>query len=307
MELRHLRYYVAVAEAHSFAHAALRLHVSQPALSKQIRDLEAEVGVALFVRLPRGVRMTPAGEAFLEQARRTLEHAARAIDSARGAAQQRSGALEFAHGEVGAFSAQIEVLLGTFRDAHPDVQVRVTSQSDPETDEALRAARVDVGCVFVAEWPIAGFAGHRLIDCPITGVLLPAGHALAATPAVRLRDLAELTWLNSAPNRWPGFMATLENALRDRGLVPQRTQERAPGMQGANMQIAAGDAWSLVSEAIAQPYVAKGSRAIVYRPFADAPIPCWLALVWQPTPSPLVCQLVEEARRLGLVVGALNG
>ena len=85
MELRHFRYFVAVAEERSFAQAARRLRVAQPALSKQIHDLEAELGVPLFERLPRGVRLTPAGEAFLADARATLEAAGRATTSARSA------------------------------------------------------------------------------------------------------------------------------------------------------------------------------------------------------------------------------
>src|SRR5256885_11604903 len=87
MELRHFRYFVAVAEEHSFAHAARRLRVAQPALSKQIRDLETELGVTLFERLPRGVRLTPAGGAFLADARGPLEAAGRPVTSAPSAAK----------------------------------------------------------------------------------------------------------------------------------------------------------------------------------------------------------------------------
>src|SRR5439155_15726987 len=101
MELRHLRYFVAVAEEGSFVRAAGRLRVAQPALSKQIRDLEREVGVTLFHRLPRGIRLTPAGEAFLVEARGTLTAAGRAVTSARGAAKDGASDLEFAHGELG--------------------------------------------------------------------------------------------------------------------------------------------------------------------------------------------------------------
>src|ERR1041384_2675104 len=95
MELRHLRYFVAVAEEHSFVQAARRLRVAQPALSRQIRDLETEVGVALFHRLPRGVRLTPAGETFLTDARCTLEIAARAIATARRASVVGETVLNF--------------------------------------------------------------------------------------------------------------------------------------------------------------------------------------------------------------------
>src|SRR5947209_7405109 len=249
MELRHLRYFVAVAEAQSFAHGAERLRVAQPALSKQIRDLEGEVGTPLFQRLPRGVRLTPAGEAFLLGARKALAEAACAVASARGAAAQAARLLEFAHGEVAAYTVEIERLLAAFSAAHPDVTVRVTSQDDGDTYTALQQQRVDVGCVFTAEWPLRGFGGIRLIDTRVTGVLLPGGHPLAAAATVRLGALRDLTWLHSSGlQRWPGFMATMERALRERGLVPQRLQPRARQLPSVNMQIAAGNAWSLVTE-----------------------------------------------------------
>src|SRR5205807_10589376 len=100
MELRHFRYFVAVAEEHSFAHAARRLRVAQPALSKQIRDLETELGVTLFERLPRGVRLTPAGEAFLADARGTLEAAGCGMSSDRSAGKNRGSDLELAQGRL---------------------------------------------------------------------------------------------------------------------------------------------------------------------------------------------------------------
>src|SRR5437867_11594388 len=113
MELRHLRYFVAVAEEGSFVQAARRLRVAQPALSKQIHDLETELGVTLFDRLPRGVRRTAAGEAFLANARNTLDAAGRAVTSARAAGKAGTSDLEFAHGELSAYTGVIEDLLAT--------------------------------------------------------------------------------------------------------------------------------------------------------------------------------------------------
>jgi DNA-binding transcriptional LysR family regulator len=301
MELRHLRYFVAVAEERSFVRAATRLRVAQPALSKQIRDLESELEVTLFQRLPRGVRLTRAGEAFLVEARSTLDSAARAVASARAVAEHRLDKLQFAHGELASYSSMVEDLLAAFREAHPDVQLCVSSQSDAETYDALQQRRIDVGCVFLAEWPLDGFAAHRLVDCRTTGVLLPAHHPLAARPAVRLQELRTLSWLHSGPQRWPGFIRTYERALRERGLEPAQRRERPRETPTANMLIAAGEAWTLASEAFGAPYRA-GSTAIVYRPFLEPPIPCWIALVWHPDAAPLAHRLVDVARRAHLEV-----
>jgi len=302
VELRHLRYFIAVAEERSFVRAAARLRIAQPALSKQIRDLETEVGVALFERLPRGVRLTRAGEAFLAEARGTLDGAVRAVARARGAADDRAADLRFAHGELSLYSAPIEALLGAFRDANPEVRLCVSSLTDAEAHSALRERRIDVACVFLAQWPVPGFAGHRLVDCATTGVLLPASHPLAAQPSVRLADLRTLYWLHSEPQRWPGFFRAFEDALRDRGLVPRLRHERAKETPSANLLIAAGETWTLASEAIAAPY-RTDSQAIVYRPFVEPPIPCWLALVWHPDAAPQMERLLEVARRTGLAVG----
>src|SRR5919108_1111767 len=118
MELRHLRYFIAVAEEHSFSGAANRLRVAQPALSKQIRDLEIELGTVLFERGPRGVHLTASGRAFLVEARHTLDNASRAVASARGAAAGRDSPLRFASGSVATYGRDIERLLASFRDVH---------------------------------------------------------------------------------------------------------------------------------------------------------------------------------------------
>src|SRR5881409_3057170 len=294
MEQRHAHFPLEVADLLR----ERRLRHAQPALSKQIRDLEREVGVTLFHRLPRGIRLTPAGEAFLVEARGTLTAAGRAVTSARGAAKDGASDLQFAHGELGLYTSVIEDLLATFRGAYPKAQVRVSSMSDADTDLALRQGHIDIASVFIAQWPVAGFDALRLVDCATTGVLLPASHPLAAKPSVRLADLRNLTWLHSSPQRWPGFFRIIEDALRDRGLVPLRSRERPKETPSANVQIAAGETWALASEAVAAPYRTTPT-AIVYRPFVEPPIPCWIALVWRPNAPRLVQHLVDVARTLG--------
>ena len=303
MELRHFRYFVAVADEQSFAQAARRLRVAQPALSRQVRDLEGELGVPLFHRLPRGVRLTRAGERFLVEARGTLDAAARAVASARGATEDGASALEFAHGEIAVYGSVIEDLLAAFRETHAKTQVRVSSMSDADSYRALREGQIDVAAVFIAEWPVAEFEALRLVDCTTKGVLLPVSHPLATRPSVRLEELQNLTWLHSAPQRWPGFFQVIDAALRDRGLVPRRRRERPRETPSANVQIAAGEAWALASEAIAAPY-RTAPTAIVYRPFVEPPIPCWIALVWRAKASPVVHDLVDVARTRHCVQGS---
>ncbi|HEY3279414.1 MAG TPA: LysR family transcriptional regulator [Gemmatimonadales bacterium] len=297
MELRHFRYFVAVAEARSFAQAARRLRVAQPALSKQVRALETELGVTLFDRLPRGVRLTRAGEAFLAEARCTLEVAGRAVISARGAGRHGASDLAFAHGELAVYTATIEDLLAAFREAHPETQVRVSSKSDADVYQALREGEVDVASIFIAQWPVPGFEALRIVDCATKGVLLPARHPLAAQPSVHLADLRDLTWLHSSPQRWPGFFRTIDEALRDRGLVPSRRRERPKETPSANVQIASGEAWALASEEVGARY-RTASNAIVYRPIAEPPIPCWIALVWRSKAPRAVHNLVAVARAM---------
>ncbi len=295
MELRHLRYFVAVAEEGSFLRAARRLRVAQPALSKQIRDLEREVGVKLFERLPRGARMTRAGEQFLSNARHALESAARAVATAR--QTDSATGLQFAHSELYVYTPALLKLLAAFRAASPQTPVRIVRVDDVDQHAALREQRIDAAATFVGTWPVPGLEALRLVDCAVTGVLLPATHPLAAEPRVRLQDLSDLIWLHPSQHSRPELYRVLRTALESRGLVPTRHRGRR-GDIGANVAIAAGDSWALANPAVAALY-ADMEGSIVHRPFVDAPIPMWFALVWRSdATSPLLETLVQVARRM---------
>src|SRR5438445_1273225 len=297
MELRHFRYFVAVAEERSFVHAARRLRVAQPAVSKQIRDLEREIGVTLFERLPRGVRLTRGGEAFLLHARDTLEAAACAAARAREADADVTLPLRLAHAPTIAYAPVLADLLVAFRQAHPDAAVLVRRLNELNERAALREQRVDVVATFVGTWPDPEFAGHRLLDAAFTGVLLPAGHPLAARPQVSLRDLSCLTWLHVPSRSSPDVYRIQRTAVLSRGLVPTRHRGRWPDAPSANVQLAAGGAWALANETIAR-YYGQVTAAVVYRPFVEAPIPFWFALLWRhDSTSPHVRGIVEVAGR----------
>src|SRR5678815_2253151 len=126
MELRHLRYFVAVAEAGGFVRAARELHVAQPALSRQIRDLEREVGVELIDRDPRSTRLTPGGEAVLHEARAILGDVTRAIDRARQAHRGLAGPCALCAGKLPTWSGMVAGLLAAMRQDYPLVHLDVS-------------------------------------------------------------------------------------------------------------------------------------------------------------------------------------
>ena len=177
MELRHLRYFVAVAEEGSLTVAAARrLHTAQPSLSRQIRDLEHEVGVSLMTRGARGIELTAAGRAFLEHARLALAQTEAAVAAARRAGQvaRPSFALGFLTGqEMDWLPAAMEVLQG----ALPNVDVVVSSQYSPELADGLLRGRLDVAFMR-AEPGMAGLA-YKLALREKLIVVLPSDHRLA--------------------------------------------------------------------------------------------------------------------------------
>ena len=143
MDLRHLKYFIAVAEELNIGRAALRLHISQPPLTRQIQQMEEELGVALFIRTPRGVELTQAGEMFLEEARNIRALIERAIERTKRAGEGKLGRMDigiFGSGILGA----IPKLLHLFRDTHPDVEVVLHTMTKEEQIEALRQKRISV-------------------------------------------------------------------------------------------------------------------------------------------------------------------
>src|SRR5499433_3977333 len=150
VELRHLRYFVAVGEEEHFGRAAERLHVVQPALTRQVRQLEDEIGCALFERLKRGVRLTEAGKSFLEEARRLLTDLGRRVDRTRLIAQSRVGRLRVGLSDTATYSGELPSILRDFRARWPDVRLELFPTSSLVAGEQLRRREVDVAFVYVA-------------------------------------------------------------------------------------------------------------------------------------------------------------
>jgi LysR family transcriptional regulator, hca operon transcriptional activator len=193
MELRHLRYFVAVAEAGSLTVAAeQRLHTAQPSPSRQIRDLEYEVGVPLMVRGVRGIELTAAGRAFLEHARLALGQTQAAIDAARWAAQptKPSFALGFLTGmELEWMPEAIHIL----RDELPNIDITVSSQTSPELADGLTRGRLDLAFLR-PERGMSALEYKVVMQEPIV-VVMPSDHRLAARETIAIRDIAAETFL----------------------------------------------------------------------------------------------------------------
>src|SRR3954471_20944169 len=186
MELRHLRYFVAVAEELHFRRAAERLHVSQPPLSQQIRALERELGVTLFERNRRRVELTTAGEALLGEARGILAAVEHAVDLTQRVARGEAGAL--AIGFVGsAMYGRLPDVLREFHAARPAVQLRLRELPTGAALDALAEGRIDVGVVRPAQVE-AGIA-IDIVRREAVVVALPADHELAARRRLTLREL----------------------------------------------------------------------------------------------------------------------
>ena len=196
MELRHLRYFIAVAEEGSLSNAAeRRLHTAQPSLSRQIRDLEMEIGVKLLQRQPRGIALTAAGRVFLDHARMALVQVETAVEAARRAEQPDKPVFVVGF-LVGQEVPWLPETLRIFREEAPGVEINFSSVSSPELALALMRGKVDVAFMR-RETQNTGLAYKPLIKEPLI-VILPKGHRLAANEAIPPRELTREIFIKPA-------------------------------------------------------------------------------------------------------------
>jgi LysR family hca operon transcriptional activator len=228
MELRHLRYFVAVAELGSFTRAAEeRLHTAQPSLSRQIRDLEQELGVTLIIRGPRELALTEAGQVFLDHARSILMQAASAIEAARRAA--RPAKTPFVVGFLTGYELEwLPRVLEILHDEIAGIELTIHSASSPELTQALGEGKMDAA--FLRPDAAAPGLAFRLVAREKLFVLLPAGHALASQSAIRLDQLAREPFI-SFPERYaPSLRRLIDDYVARSGLaiVPRHEAETLP-------------------------------------------------------------------------------
>src|SRR6202050_362012 len=237
MELRHLRYFVAVAEAGSLTVAAQReLHTSQPSLSRQIRDLEHELGAQLLTRRARGIELTPAGRTFLDHARSVLSQ----MEAATGAVRRLAHPAKpcFTIGFLtGHELTWMPEALRILRDELPNIDVMISSQYSPRLADGLAQGKIDAAFLR-REKGVPGLAFRLLVKEPLV-VILPSDHRLAALKTLSPRDLVGETFV-AVSHTAPVLRKIIDNYLKRSGVNITPAHEADHVTMGFSLIVATG-------------------------------------------------------------------
>jgi DNA-binding transcriptional LysR family regulator len=273
LEFRHLRCFLALADELHYGRAAQRLAISQPPLSVAIQQLEASVGARLFDRDSRGVRLTPAGEAFRGPAAALLARAEDACALAREVQAGEVGRLRL--GFVGStlFNG-LSGWLQAFQAAHPRVEVVVVELNSQDQIEALLAEELDLGLVHTDRLPPA-LASTPLYSEPFVACL-PAGHALAARRRIRLEALSDQPFILFSRKGSPDYHARIVEICRRQGFYPRLQHEGRHWLSVVSL-VAQGLGVSIVPAAFQRA----GVQGAVFRPLAEAIEPSAVFAAWR--------------------------
>ena len=239
MELRHLRYFVTAAEEKNISRASVRLHISQPAVSRQIKDLEEELGVPLFKRLRDGLELTDAGNSALMHAREVLRQAA-VLQEAMSPFRGRSARAILSVGYIPtALPGGLARALRVFEQQYKDQRIQIYEMTPGQQVEALRKDQLDVSLLGM---PWSGikeeFATRVILKVPMA-VIVPADHPLASRPAVDLADLQKEPFVSFHEDQFPGRPELLEHMFHRRSVAPE-VVAKARGLSELLGLVAAG-------------------------------------------------------------------
>src|SRR5215207_2855617 len=260
-ELRQLRHFIAVAERLNFTHAASELNIAQQGLSSSIRALEATLGVRLFERSTREVRLTTAGIALLPEARRTIAQAERAVDAAQRAARGEIGELRLAYVPPSGLRL-VRRVVAAFCARHPDVRVSARELWAAEIVAGLRDRSLDVG--FARFIPGGNGISSEVVAEDELVVVLARGHALAGEPEIDLVDLRGETLLIRPGST--GFNAAILDACRAAGFDPHTLESPIAGNVGFLEPVAGKRAFALVAGPVAEHWADERVAIVRLRP-----------------------------------------
>ncbi|MEP6993273.1 MAG: LysR family transcriptional regulator [Acidobacteriota bacterium] len=291
MELRHLRYFVAVAEDLHFGHAANRLHTSQSSLSQQIRNLETELKVDLLRRVKRHVELTPAGNRFLREARGILAAAERAAGLARETEREESRKIVIGISPETDW-AFLGKALRLFGEQAPAIEVLFQNLTPEAQIQALGAGRIDIGFVGLpieAEGVVSEVTGREELV-----VALPEQHPMARSERIPLRELSGEAYTLWPRHLSPGRYDQLLSIFKRAGFGPPISMEGGlPSTQTVLGMVAAGLTIALVDPAIKQ----RAMPGVVFRPIGDPGVFTESGVIYRgEDPSPLLASFLHEVR-----------
>jgi len=303
MELRHLRYFVVVGEEQHYGRASRRLRVAQPALSRQIQDLEEEVGFKFFDRLPRGVKLSVAGKLFLEDARRILQAVSEATARAAHVARGQSGTLRVGFTENASWHGVVPDSFRLFREQQPDAELQLQPAASLEQLDAIRSGRLDAGFAnFMPkvdpELDQLAVAVHHL------ELAVPKRHPLTKLKKLRLRELTDALFIWFPRRASPAFYDRLMHECYRGGLKSPRIVQE--GLNEATIL-------SLVSTGLGVGWVLGSARwrcpeTVAILPVVDLNVPLRLTLAWRrDNTSPLLARFIGEVKRLPEVQAVIKG
>lgn len=292
MELRHLRYFVVLAEELHFARAAERLRIAQPGLTQQIQALERELGVRLFHRTKRSVELSDAGVLLLEEARLTLAQAERAELVARRAGRGELGRVEIGYVGSAAYSGVLSATVFAFRQAYPEVDLRLREMDMERQLTELGEGRLDIGFIRppVRDCP-PGVIIATIFTEPVI-VALRRDHPLAAREAVAIAALADEPFITTHLQAGVGFYEHTMAVCRQGGFTP-RVAQKARQFATIISLVGAGLGVAIVPDSLRRVQLAD----VVYRPLADASELAELAIAFRrDEPSPAVKAFLQKVR-----------
>lgn len=267
MELRHIRYFLAIVEEKNFTRAAAKVGIGQSPLSQQIKDLEREVGAALFHRVPNGAELTAAGQAFLDIVKVMPTLAERGTHAARRASRGEVGVLNIGFTASSAFNPVVPNAIRAFRKAYPEVVLHLEEANTTRLVDGLGEGTLDAVFLRPGSAGADGFQLRLLSEEPMV-VALPASHPAASRDQIDLADLAGDPLVLFPRAVGPTLFDTIVRAFRSAGVEPIMGQT-APQIASTINLVAAALGVTLVPASMSQVAVA----GVVYRPIAgDAPI-----------------------------------
>jgi DNA-binding transcriptional LysR family regulator len=293
MELRHLRYFVAVADALSFTKGAEYLHLSQPSLTRQIKDLEAELGVRLLDRTKQRVALTEEGHSFLADAKRVLALSAEIVDSVQRLSRHEIASLSIGY-VANLFYDLLPASLSAFQRALPTVSVNLFNMSCGDQFRALHDGTLDLGFVGFCDAARAAGFQHRVVATYKTVAALNEAHPLAGKAVVKLKALASMFFIGMSENGYPGYRLWLTTTCRQVGFNPKVLQD--VDIERTVLQsVAAGLGVALLPDQVKNlPH-----QDVVFRPISPT-VPIESCLAWKAeNPSPAMKTYLEIVKKLG--------